>query len=335
MPSERDWTFDALKGGLIVLVILGHWLEYGFSHISNRILFNYIYLFHMPLFIGISGFFSKREEWTVFFRKALSLFETYVVAQVLYLITAYLFQGKSIQWSSLYVPNAAAWYLLSLLIWRSLLQLSPGKLLDRRLSMVALTIIISLLAGFVPVEKTLSFQRTMTFLPFFFTGYALKESGFSFREDSSKWYWLIVLLLPLIGLIFLGNRDISSVVYGRSVYYNQSFNPLIMMLLRGLFIGLAFLMCKGILSLVPPIRNESVLCKMGRLSLFLYVYHIVFMRFFILIIRHFSLPLHFLAMLLYTFLTVVIIMTLCKWGIFRQSLHPFSAVISSKFGHVN
>ena len=232
-------------------------------------------------------------------------------------------------------PQCCAWYLLSLLIWRSLLQLSPGKLLDRRLSMVVLTIMISLLAGFVPVEKTLSFQRTMTFLPFFFTGYALKESGFSFREDSSRWYWLFVLLLPLIGSIFLGNRDISSVVYGRSVYYNQSFNPLVMMLLRGLFIGLAFLMCEGILSLVPPIRDESVICKMGRLSLFLYVYHIVFMRFFILIIRHFGLPLHLPAMLLYTLMTVVLIMTLCKWSVFRQSLHPFSAIISSKLDHVN
>ena len=55
---KRNSTFDSLKGVLIILVVLGHWLEYGFAHETNRIIFNYIYLFHMLLFILISGYFS-------------------------------------------------------------------------------------------------------------------------------------------------------------------------------------------------------------------------------------------------------------------------------------
>lgn len=60
--QNRNSEFDVLKGILIILVILGHWLEYGLGNYLNRVVFNYIYLFHMPLFILISGYFSKKTD---------------------------------------------------------------------------------------------------------------------------------------------------------------------------------------------------------------------------------------------------------------------------------
>ena len=56
----RDNRIDSLKGFLIVLVVLGHLLREccdlnGF----NLNMTIYIYSFHMPLFILISGFFTR------------------------------------------------------------------------------------------------------------------------------------------------------------------------------------------------------------------------------------------------------------------------------------
>ncbi|WJF90907.1 acyltransferase family protein [Paraburkholderia bonniea] len=59
--SQRIDYVDAMKGVGIILVVFGHMLINGQDWISDRI-FDYIYLFHMPLFFFISGFLFKPER---------------------------------------------------------------------------------------------------------------------------------------------------------------------------------------------------------------------------------------------------------------------------------
>lgn len=55
----RDLSFDILKGILIILVVLGHALSDTFTNeVWQRVTFDAIYSFHMPLFIMVSGYFS-------------------------------------------------------------------------------------------------------------------------------------------------------------------------------------------------------------------------------------------------------------------------------------
>ena len=55
----RDSYWDCLKFYLIFLVVLGHTLELSNNEGTvNRAVYNCIYLFHMPLFVFISGRFS-------------------------------------------------------------------------------------------------------------------------------------------------------------------------------------------------------------------------------------------------------------------------------------
>lgn len=55
----RDLSYDVLKGILILLVVLGHSIQDPFGNVCwNNVLFNFIYTFHMPLFIMVSGYFS-------------------------------------------------------------------------------------------------------------------------------------------------------------------------------------------------------------------------------------------------------------------------------------
>lgn len=60
MKDKRDYSFDVIKGVLIILVIVGHVIHLftGNGGWSTNPVFLTIYTFHMPLFIFISGFFS-------------------------------------------------------------------------------------------------------------------------------------------------------------------------------------------------------------------------------------------------------------------------------------
>ena len=63
MSQKRNITIDAIKAVAILLVVLGHSIQYGCgseylesnAYFQNP-LFEYIYSFHMPLFAMISGY---------------------------------------------------------------------------------------------------------------------------------------------------------------------------------------------------------------------------------------------------------------------------------------
>lgn len=57
--KERNYLFDNLKFLLIVLVVFGHSLEEISLAQDYAIIRAWIYSFHMPAFVFISGYFSK------------------------------------------------------------------------------------------------------------------------------------------------------------------------------------------------------------------------------------------------------------------------------------
>ena len=55
---ERDKSFDFIKGVLIFLVVWGHVISSYDKHFTLNPLYIWIYSFHMPLFIFVSGYFA-------------------------------------------------------------------------------------------------------------------------------------------------------------------------------------------------------------------------------------------------------------------------------------
>ena len=60
----RDERIDSVKYWLIILVIAGHvFMRPEFSHsIICAVTWKWIYIFHMPLFVSISGYFSQKKD---------------------------------------------------------------------------------------------------------------------------------------------------------------------------------------------------------------------------------------------------------------------------------
>ena len=64
VSSCRDERIDSVKYYLVLLVIIGHvFTQSEFSDIEScRIIWKWIYIFHMPLFVFFSGYFSHKKD---------------------------------------------------------------------------------------------------------------------------------------------------------------------------------------------------------------------------------------------------------------------------------
>ena len=83
--NQRIEKWDILKFGLILFVVLGHIAD-GYTGDSEvmRSLYLFIYVFHMPLFIFISGLFSKRTVDELPAGKIIGYLLIYLFSKILY-----------------------------------------------------------------------------------------------------------------------------------------------------------------------------------------------------------------------------------------------------------
>ena len=83
--KKRDPYWDAMKFVLIALVVYVHTLEAYIPEWSfNRAMYNFNIMFHMPIFIFISGRFSHIHDRKRYKNSFMKLFETYIVFQLIH-----------------------------------------------------------------------------------------------------------------------------------------------------------------------------------------------------------------------------------------------------------
>ena len=171
MTAKRDATLDGIKFVLICLVTIGHSVETSKSvNEVSCILYSVIYSFHMPLFVLLSGYFSKNLDLIKIKRQSLELLETYLVMTIAI--------GLLLDKNPLHVifyPSPSCWYLLSLIAWRWILYVFVvvGKIGKDKL--LVCSIIIAGIFLFVPFTNlsVFSFMRTTQFFFFFVLGYCI------------------------------------------------------------------------------------------------------------------------------------------------------------------
>lgn len=192
---ERDVFMDSAKGALIVLVVFGHALEYIFGIESGdapEVARSMIYCFHMPLFILISGYYSKNAEKAA--RRAVA---TCLVPYAIFDF-AWVVVTQRTALVDLLTPSYAFWLMLSLFFWRALIV--P---LSRVRHILVLSIAVGLCVGFVgSADRFLAASRTLAFLPFFIFGYKLDASKLAKLRANPSWRGV-----ALFGLIEMAVAD--------------------------------------------------------------------------------------------------------------------------------
>lgn len=260
----RNTFFDSLKFVLIVCVVLGHVLNLMHNSQISLAVWNWLYSFEMPLFVFVSGYFSRKKIITKM--GGVKLVETLIVWNLLYCI---LNPSLSLSWVSLIKPSFAYWYLLCLILWRFLIEIVPFDKMNKNIVIVC-SFIGGLTFGFVNMDGGLfSISRVFSFFPFFMLGYYAKNTNLIFRlRRIPRLLSAIILVIILLSFYFM-NKSYAE-------FFNCS-RPYVMDggLYKGLFYRLLFYILSiiqgcAIINLVPDLK---LFAKWGENTMPIYIFH--------------------------------------------------------------
>lgn len=276
MKSARDSYFDNLKGALILLVVIGHFIAP--MELTRLVwcIYFLIYLFHMPMFVMISGYFSKGMYRDGKFRvdRFLRVVWLYVVFKVLIRVTECVMLGtpfgKPINF--LY-EDGAPWYLMATLWWYLSLPLIARC---KPWAVLIVSAAASVFAGYLDfVGDGLALNRTLSFAPFFYVGYYLsREQVYRFVNSRLKWAFA-ALAAGLALTIALKNNGVFGIyqyiVYGLNY---QGLHERVAdwgALIRAVQYVFAAIMILGLMAVMPT--RKTVLTGIGERSLQIYILH--------------------------------------------------------------
>jgi fucose 4-O-acetylase-like acetyltransferase len=228
---ERNNFFDSLKFILIFLVVLGHVMEYEIYENHLRLtVFSFIYTFHMPLFIFISGYFSKNLTWEKYKKSFASLALTYVVFQIYYLILSHMSGSPFDLKEAILVPKNVLWYILGLLFWRFFFCFIPKLKIPFPLLLI-ISILISIASCFYNSSNVL--LKFIHFFPFFIAGYYCSSNIIEKIRSWNKLYILGISALIFCGLFIFADKWLLFTIFGDFPYsyYPEGYNGIALKLL--------------------------------------------------------------------------------------------------------
>lgn len=266
--KQRDYLFDNYKALLIVLVVIGHFIEPAYK--NNILLYTLkwlIFSFHMPAFIFISGYFSKRDlSFGTLVRK---LAVPYVIYELLY----YFMYTELLQKDTglyLLLPKFSLWYILALFVWRLI---TPYVKKIPHYMLVAIAA--GLLIGCSGMQDNfLSIPRILVFYPFFLAGTNFDRNLVTkLRTPVLK----AVSAFAFIGFTaFLALAPVVrsypvKIFYGRYNYEFLGQTTLEGILVRLACYGVGFFLTFALMCLIPAKRN--CFSYLGERTMAIYLFH--------------------------------------------------------------
>ncbi|MFS0654378.1 acyltransferase family protein [Bacillus sp. 179-C3.3 HS] len=277
MGATRDHYFDNAKFLLIFLVVFGHLLRsFIHDHDGMLYLYKFIYTFHMPAFVLVSGFFAKGFRKPGFMKKvAMKLIIPYLIFQVIYSVYYYFLQDQSMSSVNPFDPQWSLWFLMSLFFWNLLL--IPFSKLPFHWAMVV-SLSIALLAGYVDsISHFLSLSRTFVFLPMFLAGFYLKKQHFELIRTHAGKVTAFLILIGVLMFCYFYEFDYSF-LFGSQSYASLGDEGLIAAMKRMAWYLLAFAATFSFFALVPTRR--FFFTKWGTRTLYVYLLHGFFIKLF-------------------------------------------------------
>lgn len=232
METDRFYL-NVLKGLLIVFVVVGHFGQTIANNLPSSIDFIgqgivlFIYLFHMPLFLFVSGYLSKNTEKRR--QKAFEdLFIPYVVFQLFVGICILVLTKSGGVLQNIFVPQMGAWYLLTLFSFRIVLP-ETSRIRGVLILGVLLTVFACTMRD---IGNEFALQKSLGFFVYFMAGYKIAELP---RRKIRKVVARITLAILLLILIFISWKtdwySLAFSVLSRGatvdVFTNWYFGPLV------------------------------------------------------------------------------------------------------------
>lgn len=275
--SKRDFLIDNSKGLLIFLVVFGHALEFiREDSVIARVIYIFIYQFHMPVFVFISGYLSKniikgRNEAVKKFLIPFLLFN--IIWNSLQLISKFFSIAPNVAtedvavWS-FFKPGWALWYILALFIWKILL---PDLLKLKYL--FAISIFTGLTCGlFTEFNNYLSLSRIIAFTPFFIGGYYMSQDRLKSYKKKSKFLSLFIIFAAIaISILFVKLNVPDKIFWADRPYALLKINMVTGIVCRLIIYIISFAFIFVFANLMTD--KKTFLCKIGTNTLSVYLLH--------------------------------------------------------------
>ena len=322
---KRDAFWDSLKFILIFFVVYGHMIEtYAPDDSFNRAMYNFIYAFHMPFFMYISGLFSQIKDRAKYRRGIFMILETFIVFQLIRYLKPIL-AGDSLQIDySLLYPKGTLWYLAYLVIYRLFIYIMPRHCVDNHPKMLLfISFLIGLLWGFIPHSNI---EKLISFFPYFLMGYYTAK--INIKEAINKIplsISIISLLATFVFIYFSINYNIGYIIYYEASYYwtDPVIAPEILCVSRIIAYISAIVISILIMRIILFIK---IFPKYGSKTLFIYMYHTFIVLSLRSLISKGYIPQNEIILLLYSIAILYGLILLSKISFFNILMNPITYI---------
>ncbi|MGW0589167.1 acyltransferase family protein [Streptosporangium sp. NPDC002607] len=265
--KKREPYLDNVKFVLIALVVMGHSLVPTLKADSASAAYLFIYMFHMPAFVLISGYLG-RNFWhsNAKINKLVdTLLIPYVVVEIGYALLRY---GLGQKWTLTIIdPAWLNWYLVALVLWRI-----STPIWTRMRQPLLVAVVIYMAAGFSEISGDFSIDRFFGLLPFYVLGLLLKPEHFDLLKPTWVKITSAAVLVGAAGVAIL----IAPHVPRAPIYFRYSFKAMDMSWwmgfgVRAAVLVAALIMTAAVLALVP--RRETWFSDLGTRTLYAYLLH--------------------------------------------------------------
>ncbi|MEV7397465.1 acyltransferase family protein [Aeromicrobium sp. NPDC092404] len=268
--KERVAYLDNARYWVMLLVVIGHSLTQFTDMDSARGVYVWIYSFHMPFFILISGYTARRYMGDA--RQVRRIVSTLVVP---YLIVETTLQLISRHYTGepdplmILSPQWLAWFMAALFVWR--LTTPIWRALKYP---ITTSIVISLLVGLIEVPNVLALPKILGFLPFYVVGLHMSRERFERLTTPRVRAASLVLLASALAVCYLYSKNWETDWLLWKQRYDE--NPLSATAMEGItqraeLLVIGFVLTFAALSLVP--RRRSWTTALGGRTFYCYLIH--------------------------------------------------------------
>ena len=285
--DKKNSVINTIKGIAIILVVYGHTIQKGMSTQGQDFFLNpafkFIYAFHMPLFVLISGYLlafslKRKSAGETVKSRYVSLFVPFIAWGVLDIVVNHILgivDGKGLaiinvpyELASNLFLNPAVWFLFTLFILSAVLVYSVE--LSKRFGMMIVPCVYLLIAC-LPFNEYCALYYIKWFYMFYLTGYYINIYGEHLIQRFNHVSWFVIATILFVVLLSFWTKSDYIYVHKMTLLSDHYWEDAVRFVYRyGIgFIGIAMIFYVGVFCLNN--RVGQLLSVIGTYSLDVYL----------------------------------------------------------------
>jgi len=272
--AKRIQKWDILKAFLIFCVVLGHIADsYTDTFLEMKKLYFFIYIYHMPLFIFVSGLFAKKTINRNRIDKIIGYIVLYLAMKAAFFAyTVIYYHNYNL---TILTEKTVPWFMLALPIFMGITMIL--KRVAPRYVLVA-SIFLACMAGYeVEIGDFLALSRVIVYYPFYYLGYVMNRDAIEELCRRKLLKVLAILIIACAAFIVIRYGEeiywLRPLITGRNSFYELDKYPLWGWILRLGYYVISFLVCGAVVVIMPQQTPLGLIGKIGQQTLGVFVLH--------------------------------------------------------------